>query len=133
MPGNRSIAILEAARDGGYGVLAQVVYDAHCAVGLVRAAERTRSPALLLIFPATLAYGGRAFLKYLLDLAHSATVPIAVHLDHATTAEDIDAALSLAETGVAFDSIMIDASHAETDEANVEEVGLGQCLRSCPS
>lgn len=40
-------------------------------------------------------------------------MPIAVHLDHATTVEDIDLALGLAEQGIAFDSIMVDASHAD--------------------
>ena len=40
-------------------------------------------------------------------------MPIAVHLDHATDPEHIELALSLAEQGIAFDSIMVDASHAE--------------------
>jgi fructose-bisphosphate aldolase class II len=78
---------------------------------------------MILIFPATLAYGGKPFLKFLLDLAHSASVPIAVHLDHATTEQDIDMALTFAEQGAPFDSIMIDASHAETDEENMKEAG----------
>jgi hypothetical protein len=43
----------------------------------------------------------------LLMLAEQATVPIAIHLDHATTDEDIDRALTFAEEGVAFDSIMV--------------------------
>lgn len=48
-----------------------------------------------------------------------------MHLDHATTEEDIDRALSFAEQGVAFDSIMVDASHADTDEENLEIVSNG--------
>lgn len=99
-------------------------YDALAAVALVRAAERSRSPAILMIFPVTMHWGGKSFLRYLVDLAHSASVPIAVHLDHATTDEDIDTALTWAEQGVAFDSIMVDASHAETDEENLEIVGV---------
>lgn len=50
---------------------------------------------------------------------HNATVPISVHLDHATDAEHIELALSLAEEGTVLDSIMIDASHADTDEENI--------------
>jgi fructose-bisphosphate aldolase class II len=42
-----------------------------------------------------------------------------VHLDHATDPEHLELALSLAEQGIAFDSIMVDASHAETDEENI--------------
>lgn len=67
-------------------------------------------------------WGGKSFLRFLLDLAHSASVPISVHLDHATTDHDIETALSLAEAGVAFDSIMVDASHADTDEENLAVV-----------
>lgn len=45
--------------------------------------------------------------------AHSASVPISVHLDHATDAEQLELAVGLAEKGIKFDSIMVDASHAD--------------------
>ncbi|KAF7297164.1 Aldolase [Mycena indigotica] len=118
-PLNRTIQILSAAEKGKYGILAQTCYDAHCVIGLVRAAERNRSPAILQLFPVTLAYGKGPFLAFCLNAAHSASVPIAVHLDHATDPEHIELALSLAEEGIAFDSIMVDASHADTDEENI--------------
>ncbi|KAG6902385.1 hypothetical protein C0995_000590 [Termitomyces sp. Mi166 len=117
--GNRTLGILSNAEREGYGVLAQVCYDAGMAFALVRAAERCRSPAILMLFPVTLAYGKGPFLRFCLDLAHQASVPIAVHLDHATDPEHIELALSLAEQGIAFDSIMVDASHADTDEENI--------------
>ena len=49
----------------------------------------------------------------MLHSARNASVPVAVHLDHATDPEHIELALSLAERGIAFDSIMVDASHAD--------------------
>ncbi|KAJ7641465.1 aldolase [Roridomyces roridus] len=116
---NRTIQILTAAEKGGYGILAQTCYDAHSVIGLVRSAERNKSPAILQLFPITLAYGKGPFLQFCLNAAHQASVPIAVHLDHATDPEHIELALSLAEQGIAFDSIMVDASHAETDEENI--------------
>jgi fructose-bisphosphate aldolase class II len=107
-------------------------------------------------------YGGIAYLDFCLKLAHSASVPIAVHLDHAvrtdspyklqllavlfspgpfmaepsihcpclgcpsslfkTTDEDIGTSLDFAERGVAFDSIMVDCSHCDTDEENLTVV-----------
>ncbi|PFH48512.1 hypothetical protein AMATHDRAFT_65167 [Amanita thiersii Skay4041] len=74
---------------------------------------------MLLLFPITLEYaGGGPFLQFCLDLAHGATVPIAVHLDHATDPEHVELAFALAEKGIKFD-IMVDASHAETDEENI--------------
>ncbi|KAF9267218.1 aldolase [Marasmius fiardii PR-910] len=119
LEGNRTLDILSKAEKGGYGILAQTCYDAHSVIGLVRAAERLRSPALLQLFPVTLAYGKGPFLQFCLNAAHGASVPIAVHLDHATDPEHLELALSLAEQGIAFDSIMVDASHAETDEENI--------------
>ncbi|EAU85482.2 hypothetical protein CC1G_06383 [Coprinopsis cinerea okayama7 len=111
---NRTIGILSRAEKGGYGVLAQAVYDMPQARGLISAAERARSPVILQMLPRTLAWGGKLFLQYCLALAaHSAMVPAAVHLDHARDAKDINFALDLAEDGVKFDSIMIDASEAQ--------------------
>lgn len=43
-------------------------YDAPSAIALVRAAERTRSPAILQMFPVTLAYGKGPFLRFCLDM-----------------------------------------------------------------
>ncbi|KAJ6618006.1 aldolase [Mycena sp. CBHHK59/15] len=117
--GNRTVKLLIKAEQGGYGILAQTCYDAHSVIGLVRSAERMKSPAILQLFPVTLAYGKGPFLQFCLNAAHQASVPIAVHLDHATDPEHIELALSLAEQGIAFDSIMVDASHAETDEENI--------------
>ncbi|PPQ68903.1 hypothetical protein CVT26_001840 [Gymnopilus dilepis] len=119
LEGNLTLQILAKAEQEGYGILAQTCYDTNMAIGLVRAAERARSPAILQLFPVTLAYGGGPFLKFCLGVAHQASVPIAVHLDHATDPEHLELALSLAEQGIAFDSIMVDASHAETDEENI--------------
>uniref|UniRef100_A0A0W0FCQ5 Fructose-bisphosphate aldolase n=1 Tax=Moniliophthora roreri TaxID=221103 RepID=A0A0W0FCQ5_MONRR len=119
LEGNRTLDILYKAEQGGYGILAQTCYDAHSVIGLVRAAERLKSPALLQLFPVTLAYGKGPFLQFCLDAAQGASVPIAVHLDHATDPEHLELALSLAEQGIAFDSIMVDASHADSDEENI--------------
>ncbi|KAF8907037.1 aldolase [Gymnopilus junonius] len=116
---NLTLQILAKAEREGYGILAQTCYDANMAVGLVCAAESARSPAILQMFPITLTYGKGPFLKFCLDIAHQASVPIAVHLDHATDREHLELALSLAEQGIAFDSIMVDASHTETDEENI--------------
>lgn len=118
---NRTIQILTAAEKGGYGVLAQTCYDAHSVIGLVRSAERNNAPAILQLFPVTLAYGKGPFLQFCINAAHGAKVPISVHLDHATDTEHLELATSLAEQGIAFDSIMVDASHAETDEGNIAE------------
>jgi len=116
---NRTLEILRKAEEGGYGVIAQSCYDMTAAIATVRAAERMKSPAILQLFPITLKYGGGPFLQFCLDVAHNASVPISVHLDHATDEEQLELAVGLAEKGIAFDSIMVDASHADTDEENI--------------
>ncbi|WVQ85807.1 hypothetical protein IAT38_007975 [Cryptococcus sp. DSM 104549] len=116
---NLTLDILSKAEAGGYGIVAQTCYDANMAVALVRSAERNKSPAILQLFPITLAAGGGPFLQYCLTLAHSASVPISVHLDHATDAAHLEQSIGLAEQGIKFDSIMVDASHADTDEENI--------------
>jgi len=119
---NLTLQILAKAEKGGYGILAQACYDWSSVIGLVRAAERTNSPAILQLFPLTLEYGGAngEFLQFCVESAHNAKVPIAVHLDHATSAEALEFAIGLAEKkGIKFDSIMVDASHADTEEENI--------------
>ena len=116
---NRTLQILRKAQEGGYAVNAQVVYDAGQARAYVDACERKRSPGILMLFPISVQQQGGAFLRYCLDIAHNASVPISVHLDHATSAEQLELVLGLADKGTKFDSIMVDASHADTDEENI--------------
>lgn len=116
---NLTLRILQAAHEGGYAINAQSCYDAQSVIALVRAAEEARSPALCQLFPVTMAQFGKPFVKFCLDTCHAASVPIAVHLDHAASDEDITRALDWAEQGVALDSIMIDCSHHDTDEDNI--------------
>jgi fructose-bisphosphate aldolase class II len=116
---NRTLQILKKAEEGRYGIIAQVVYDTNQAWAFVRACEAKRSPGILQMFPVTVMHGGGAFLRYCLDICHNASVPISVHLDHATDEEQLEYVLRLAESGTKFDSIMVDASHADTDEENI--------------
>jgi fructose-bisphosphate aldolase class II len=75
---------------------------------------------MIMIFPGTLRQcGGAAFLRGLLELAHTAKIPCSVHMDHAQKDEDIEYTLDMAEKGTALDSIMIDCSHADTLEENI--------------
>jgi fructose-bisphosphate aldolase, class II len=82
-------------------------------MAVVRAAESKRSPAIIQLFPWTLHFQGPYFIEYVLKYAHSASVPIAVHLDHCIKPSDVDLALSLNSP---FDSIMVDASILSPEE-----------------
>lgn len=65
---------------------------------------------------------GKYWVEFVIKVAHASTVPISVHVDHAAEKEDIEMILDWAEElkDYKVDSIMIDCSHAETDEENIE-------------
>jgi fructose-bisphosphate aldolase class II len=90
-------------------------YNLETITAVVRAAERKRSPAQILLFPWALHYS-----PLLIHLAHAAcstaSVPIVLHMDHAQSEDEI---LKAADMGL-FDSIMVDMSHYEKEE-NLEK------------
>lgn len=56
-------------------------------------------------------FQGPAFIRYAADMAHAASVPISIHLDHCLQPSDADLALECA-----FDSIMVDGSMFDEEE-----------------
>jgi tagatose 1,6-diphosphate aldolase GatY/KbaY len=103
-----TLALLGAAEPAGYAIGAFNVYNLEGVKAVVGAAEAERSPAMLQVHPSALAYGGAPLIALCLGAARAASVPIAVHLDHSSAAEDIRAAL---EAGAG--SIMADGSHLD--------------------
>lgn len=108
---NRTLAILEAASKGSYGVLSAIAYNVEQLTALVQAAECARSPLILQLFPSTvkqlpsLVWAASAACK-------AATVPISLHLDHAQDEHQIRQIVS----SMPFDSIMVDMSHYDHAE-----------------
>jgi fructose-bisphosphate aldolase, class II len=80
-------------------------------VAVVRAAERKRSPAQILLFPWAMTYADGLLVNLAADACKSASVPISLHLDHAQDEASIKRAASMP-----FDSIMVDMSHYEKEE-----------------
>ncbi|KAI0014538.1 ketose-bisphosphate aldolase [Xylariomycetidae sp. FL0641] len=112
---NRSMAILNAARDGGYAVPGMCCYNMESVIATVRAAEAAKSPAMVLLFPWAVEYAGTSLVRLAADAAHHATVPVSVHLDHAQTPELVRRAADMAGDD-GFDSIMCDMSHYDKAE-----------------
>ncbi|AEO55062.1 hypothetical protein MYCTH_2298452 [Thermothelomyces thermophilus ATCC 42464] len=110
---NRTMAILNAAKEGGYAVPAMCCYNIESIIATVRAAEAARSPAMVLLFPWAIEYAGEALVKAAASAAHSASVPVSLHLDHCQTPELVRRAADI-EDG--FDSIMCDMSHYDKEE-----------------
>ncbi|OOG00396.1 hypothetical protein ASPCADRAFT_38357 [Aspergillus carbonarius ITEM 5010] len=108
---NLTWRILHDAAEGGYAVGAFNCYNNDGVMAVIRAAEAKRSPALIEIFPWTMHFQGPHFVKYIVEAAHAASVPIGVHLDHCMDPADVKQALSLP-----IDSIMVDASRLEPED-----------------
>src|SRR5690348_15675542 len=95
--------LLAGAQAGGYALGAFNVYNLEGAQAVVRGAEAERGPALLQVHPAALAHGGEPLLALCLSAARAAGVPIAVHLDHASSDAVIRLALSAGTASVMAD------------------------------
>ncbi|KAI0894320.1 aldolase [Annulohypoxylon nitens] len=110
---NRTLKILNAARDGGYAVPAMCCYNIEAVIATVRAAETAKSPAIVQLFPWAMIYAGSALVLAAAEACHSAKVPISLHLDHCQTPELVRQAADIPD---GFDSIMCDMSHYEKEE-----------------
>jgi tagatose 1,6-diphosphate aldolase GatY/KbaY len=95
--------LLNRAREGGYAVGAFNVYNLEGAGAIVAAAEAERSPAMLQILPAALKHGGPPLVALCLTTAREASVPMAVHLDHSSSADEIQIALEAGLTSIMAD------------------------------
>lgn len=110
---NRTLSILNAARDGGYAVVGVCCYNIESVVATVRAAEKKKSPAVVQLFPWAMQYAGDALVLAAASLCHNASVPVSLHLDHCQTPELVRRAADIPD---GFDSIMCDMSHYEKEE-----------------
>ncbi|KAJ6109061.1 hypothetical protein N7486_001295 [Penicillium sp. IBT 16267x] len=109
---NKTCQILTAAEKDGYGVLAAIVYNVEHITAMVQAAEQRRSPLIIQLFPSSLKQTP-SLVFAAAAAAHSASVPISVHLDHA---QDYDQIKYVVDVNLPFDSIMVDMSHYEKEE-----------------
>lgn len=109
---NKTYQILKAAEEGGYGIVAPIAYNIENILAFIRAAEAKRSPLIIQVFPWAITFSSGLLIHAAAHAAREATVPVAIHLDHAQNEDMIRQA---ADT-LPFDSIMVDMSHYEMDE-----------------
>jgi fructose-bisphosphate aldolase class II len=86
-------------------------YNIEGIIGMIRAAEAKQSPLIIQMFPWAITFSDGLLVHAAAQAARNASVPIAVHLDHAQ-----DEALIKHAAELPFDSIMVDMSHYEMDE-----------------
>jgi fructose-bisphosphate aldolase, class II len=107
MPLAAMSAIIGPARAAGRGVGAFNVIGIEHAEAIAAGAEAAGTPVVLQISENCVAYHGalEPIARACLSIARAAVVPVAVHLDHATSAELVQAA-----AGLGLGSVMYDAS-----------------------
>lgn len=103
--------LLQSAKSSNYAVGAFNVYNLEGIKAVVEAAEAQHSPAILQLHPSAFRFHGISLLAACLESVRCSKVPMLVHLDHATTAADIEWALDHEIT-----SIMADGSQGSTVE-----------------
>ncbi|MEV0324408.1 class II fructose-bisphosphate aldolase [Streptomyces sp. NPDC050658] len=113
MPLSPTGSITDKAREQGSGVGAFNVVQLEHAEAIVAGAELAKLPVILQISENTARYHGALAPVALasLAIARAARVPVAVHLDHAESAELVHEAVELG-----FTSVMFDASKLPYDE-----------------
>lgn len=111
--------LLQAANTGDYAVIAPDFTSLSMAKAMIQTAEELRAPLILsystLFKPIMEVRHYDRFIGIVLDEIEDASVPICLHLDHATSIADIKEAVE-----VGFCSVMIDAS-VEPWETNLEK------------
>ncbi len=104
--------LLKQAQDGNYAVGSFSIANMEMILGIIKAAEETKSPIILQIAEVRLNHSPLHIIgAAMVAAAKGAKVPVAVHLDHGTTLECIKQALE-----IGFTSVMFDGSHLPVEE-----------------
>ena len=104
--------ILARAEAGGYAVGAFNCNNMEIVQAIIRAAEAERSPVIIQASQGAIKYAGIGYIVALIrEAAASASVPVAMHLDHGT---DFQQVMLCIRNG--FTSVMIDGSHHPLSE-----------------
>jgi len=109
---NKAKAIVDAAYFGKYCIAAVCCYNLESIIATVRAAEAKQSPCLIQLFPWSIEYADGLLLHAAAEACAKASVPMAVHMDHAQSPEIIRRSADLG----GFDGIMVDMSHYDDEE-----------------
>lgn len=108
---NTKEMLLKAQKEK-YAVPAFNIHNLETVQVVVEAAAEMRSPVILAGTPGTFSYAGRDYVQAIAETAaRKYDIPIALHLDHHETFEDIKTSIDLGTK-----SAMIDASHFPFEE-----------------
>ena len=107
--------LLSRADQAKTSVIAFICIDYNMVASVIRAAELSQKPAIVMLLPEHVTLNKTAqfkpFADMVKDMAEKASVPIALHLDHSFDEEEVYQAID-----AGFTSVMFDASRFELEE-----------------
>jgi len=104
--------LLKKAEEGGYAVGAFNCNNMEIVQAIIAAAEAERSPVIMQASQGAIKYAGIEFITAMAKVAaENATVPVALHLDHGTSFEQVMLCIRKG-----FSSVMIDGSKLPLEE-----------------
>ena len=107
--------LLKMADQAHTSVIAFICIDYNMVASVIRAAERTNKPAIVMLLPEHVSLNQTAdfnsFAAMVQQMAAAASVPIALHLDHSFDENEVYRAID-----AGFTSVMFDASRFEIEE-----------------
>ncbi len=112
MPLVKMSDLLSKAKKEGYAVGSFSVANMEMVLGVLKAVEETKSPAIIQIAEVRLNHSPLELIgPIMVAAAKNSSMPVAVHFDHGKTEEKIRQALELG-----FTSVMFDGSHLPFEE-----------------
>ncbi|TXN30981.1 ketose-bisphosphate aldolase [Lacisediminihabitans profunda] len=99
--------LLAVANANDFAVPAFNVSDHAMMTGLFEISEEKQSPLLVAIHPDELSHIGTDMLPAIIARAHRSSVPVAIHLDHGATYEQVLQAIQCGFTSVMIDGSML--------------------------
>jgi ketose-bisphosphate aldolases len=103
--------LLKVANEENFAVPAFNIGTGQILNAVVDTCEELQAPVILAIHPLELEFQGDSFIKMCIERANKSKVPMAIHLDHGSTLEEIMRAIR-----AGFTSVMIDASSKPFEE-----------------
>lgn len=103
--------LLKTAYENQFAVGSYNVANSEFVRVVIEAAEEKNAPAIIQIHPNEIELLGDEFTAYVREICQRTSIPVAIHLDHGASVQDVMRAI---RNG--FTSVMIDASHASFED-----------------
>lgn len=96
--------VLDIAEKGGFAIPAFNVYNMETVIGVLKAAEETKAPIIMQVYPRLMKEEAGYFLSPVIKAAaEKASVPVCFHLDHGPSELETTRSIRYGATGIMFD------------------------------